>query len=146
MTYAHSSPFQIEERRRKVASYLARAMTETAIAAELGVDQTTISRDVNAIKENSNKFIYELARSDICFYYKQKLDSLDEAKRAAWDICKNTNDQSLNTDKVKLLALKLIIMADEAAIKLLDGGPSVLAMQTMEHRLSQVESDQNDVE
>jgi IS30 family transposase len=38
--------FKIEERRRKVASLLAQSMTETEIAQELNVDQSTISRDV----------------------------------------------------------------------------------------------------
>ena len=41
-----NSKFQIEERRRKVASLIAQSMTETDIAKELGVDQCTISRDI----------------------------------------------------------------------------------------------------
>jgi IS30 family transposase len=38
--------FKIEERRRKVASLLAQSMTESEIAKQLNVDQSTISRDV----------------------------------------------------------------------------------------------------
>jgi Trp operon repressor len=48
--------FKIEERRRKVASLLAQSMTETEIAQELNVDQSTISRDINALKELSQQF------------------------------------------------------------------------------------------
>jgi IS30 family transposase len=42
--------FKIEERRRKVASLLARSMTECEIAHELQVDQSTISRDIKVLK------------------------------------------------------------------------------------------------
>jgi IS30 family transposase len=66
--------FKIEERRRKVASLLAQSMTETEIAQELNVDQSTISRDVKALKELSQQFIYDLAKSDLAYYYKQSLD------------------------------------------------------------------------
>jgi IS30 family transposase len=45
--------FKIEERRRRVASMLAQSMTETEIAEQLNVDQSTISRDVKALKEMS---------------------------------------------------------------------------------------------
>ncbi len=45
--------YEIEERRRKVASLLAQSMTETEIASQLGVDQSTISRDVKVLKELS---------------------------------------------------------------------------------------------
>ena len=38
--------FKIEERRRQVASMLAQLMTETEIAEQLNVDQSTVSRDV----------------------------------------------------------------------------------------------------
>ena len=51
--------FKIEERRRRVASLLAQSMTETEIAQELNVDQSTISRDIKALKELSQQFVYD---------------------------------------------------------------------------------------
>lgn len=39
-----------KDRRRKVGSLLAQSMTESEIAQMLGVDQSTISRDVKALK------------------------------------------------------------------------------------------------
>jgi len=42
--------YQIEDRRRQVASMVAQGMTEVEIAAKLGVDNTTISKDVKALK------------------------------------------------------------------------------------------------
>jgi IS30 family transposase len=53
--------FKIEERRRKVASMLAQSTTETEIAEQLDVDQSTLSRDVKALKEMSQQFVFDLA-------------------------------------------------------------------------------------
>jgi DNA-binding NarL/FixJ family response regulator len=53
--------FKIEERRRKVASMLAQSMTETEIAEQLQVDQSTISRDIRALKEMLQQFVFDLA-------------------------------------------------------------------------------------
>jgi IS30 family transposase len=97
--------FKIEERRRKVASLLAQSLTETEIAQELNVDQSTISRDVKALKQVSQQFVYDLAKSDLSYYYKQSIDGIEEAKREAWGIYHNNNDVSV---KEKLSALKLI--------------------------------------
>jgi len=36
-------------------------MTENEIAQELGVDQSTISRDIKALKELSQQFVFNLA-------------------------------------------------------------------------------------
>jgi len=44
---------KIEERRRKITSLLAQSISESEIAAELGVDQSTISRDIKALKKKS---------------------------------------------------------------------------------------------
>jgi IS30 family transposase len=80
----HTKKFQLEERRRQVASMLAQSMTEQEIANKLGVDRTTISRDVTVLKRMSEQFVYDLAHSDLAYYYKQCLNGLEEAKRKAW--------------------------------------------------------------
>jgi hypothetical protein len=133
---AHNSHFQIEERRRRVAGMLARSMSETEIAEQLGVDQSTISRDVKHLKQESQEFIFDLAKSDLAYYYKHKLNSLEETKREAWNIYNNTNEQTTNVDKVKLLALRLVIAADEAGIRLLNEGPTVLMYKSLDDRVS----------
>jgi IS30 family transposase len=81
-----SHNFKIEERRRQVASLLSKSVTETQIARELGVDQSTISRDVKVLKEMSQRFVYDLAKSDLAYYYKQSIDGIEEAKKESWKI------------------------------------------------------------
>ena len=46
-THKNKNKNEIQERRAKVSSMLAQSMTEMGIASQLGVDQSTISRDIN---------------------------------------------------------------------------------------------------
>jgi IS30 family transposase len=112
-------------------------MTETEIAQKLEVDQSTISRDVKALKQLSQQFIYDLAKSDLPYYYKQSIDGIEEAKREAWRIYHQNNNEVLV--KEKLSALKLIVESNEAKFKLLSEGPSVLAVKSLEERLNKIE-------
>lgn len=129
--------FKIEERRRKVTSLLAQSMTESEIAQELGVDQSTISRDIRALKELSQRFVYDLAKSDLAYSYKQCIDGVEEVKRRAWLMFNNNELQNL---KDKLLALKLIKECNEAKFTLFKDGPSIMNLKALEERLNKIES------
>lgn len=131
--------FKIEERRRKVASLIAQSMTEEQIAVQLQVDQSTISRDVKVLKQMSQQFVYDLAKSDLAYCYKQCIDGI-EVKRKAWEAYRS-NDASLKP-KDKLLALKLIKECDEAKFALFKDGPSVMNLKALEERLNKIESGQ----
>jgi DNA-binding transcriptional ArsR family regulator len=138
--------FKIEERRSKVASLLAQSMTESEIAQELKVDQSTVSRDVQVLKQQSQRFVYDLAKSDLAFYYKQCIDGIEEVKRKAWEILRKSNDNnndknnnSLN-EKDKLSTLKLIKECNEAKFSLFKDGPSVMNLNTLEERLTIIEN------
>jgi DNA-binding transcriptional ArsR family regulator len=128
--------FKIAERRRQVASLLSKSVTETQIAKELGVDQSTISRDIKVLKEMSQRFVYDLAKSDLAYYYKQSIDGIEEAKKESWKIFQN----EAVPVREKLLALKLIITSEESRFKLLSEGPALLAVKSLEDRLNKVES------
>ena len=53
-------------------------MSETEIAKKLKVDQSTISRDVKVLKKMSQQFVYDLAKSNLAYCYKQYLDGIEE--------------------------------------------------------------------
>jgi IS30 family transposase len=57
--------FKIEERRRKIASLFVQSMTEEEIAQQLNANQSTISRDIKVLKQMSQQFVYDLAKSDL---------------------------------------------------------------------------------
>jgi IS30 family transposase len=133
--------FKIQERRRQVASMLAQSLTETEIAEKLNVDQSTISRDVKALKEMSQQFVFDLAKSDLAYYYKQCIHGIEEVRRKVWEILRE-NEQSLLTPKDKLLALKLIKECDEGKFALFKDGPSIMNVKSLEERLTKIESGQ----
>ena len=129
--------FKIEERRRKVATLLAQSMTETEIAHELKVDQSTISRDIKVLKQMSQKFVFDLAKSDLAYYYKQCIDGIEEVRRKGWEIFKGHNNL---TPRDKLLALKVIRESNEAKFALFKEGPSIMHIKSLEERLKNIES------
>jgi transposase len=136
--------FKIEERRRQVASLLAQSMTESEIAQKLNVDQTTISRDIKALKKMSQQFFFDLAKSDLAYHYQQCINGIEEVRRKAWELIRDDNkeeeqqQQSL-TLKDKLLVLKLIKECEEGKFALFKDGPSILNVKSLEERIHQIE-------
>ena len=134
--------YKIEDRRRRVASLLAQSMRETEIAKELKVDQSTISRDIKVLKKMSQQFVYDLAKSDLAYCYKQCLDGIEEVKSKGWDIFNGINNNLTTRDK--LLALKLIMECNEAKFSLFKEGPAIMQVKSMEERLANIESKEID--
>jgi hypothetical protein len=135
--------FLLEERRRRVISLLAQSKTETEISKELQVHVSTISRDVSYLRKQSQQFVYDLAKSNLAFYYKQCLDGIEEVKRKSWEIYNGDNhhhNDSLINVKDKLLCLKLIKECNEAKFDLLREGPSIINLKSLEDRISKIES------
>ena len=132
--------FRIEERRRKVASLLSQSFTEEQIAQQLNVNQSTISRDIRVLKQLSQRFVYDLAKSELAYCYKQCIDGIEEVKRKAWEAYRN-DDASLKP-KDKLMALKLIKECDEAKFTLFKDGPFIMNLKGLEERLNKIESGQ----
>lgn len=135
----HNKKFLIEERRRQVSILLSQSMTQTEIAKKLNLDQSTISRTIKELKELSNRFIFDLAKSDLAFYYLQSIEGIEQVKKNAWIIFK---DQSL-TPRDRLYALKLVKECNESTFALFKDGPSIMNVQTLENRLMQIENRQN---
>ena len=126
---------KIKARRNQVASLLSKSFSEIEIAQQLGVDQSTISRDIKVLKQTSQQFVYDLAKSDLAYYYQQSINGIEEAKKEAWKIY---NDEAV-ADREKLLALRLIMQADETRFKLLSEGPALLVIKSLEDRLNRIE-------
>ena len=72
---------KIKARRNQVASLLSKSFNEIEIAQQLGVDQSTISRDIKVLKGSAQQFVYDLAKSDLAYYYKQSIDGIEETKK-----------------------------------------------------------------
>jgi hypothetical protein len=116
-------------------------MTEIEIARELKVDQSTISRDIKALKALSQRFVFDLVKSDLAYYYKQCIDRIEEVRRKGWEIIKGHNNGNL-TPKDKLLALKIIKECNEVKFALFKEGPSIMIIKSLEKKLQNIESRQ----
>jgi IS30 family transposase len=136
--------FKIEERRRQVASLLAQSITESEIAKRLNVDQSTISRDIKALKQMSQQFVFDLAKSDLAYQYQQCINGIEEVRRKAWELLRDDEEeqeeeQRLLTLKDKLSILKLIKECEEGKFALFKDGPSILNVKSLEERIYQIE-------
>lgn len=125
--------FEIEERRKQIRPMLARSMTQQEIANKLNVDKKTISRDIKAIKEESQQFIYDLAKSDLAFHYQKCLDTLTEVEREAWA----AHDRSKNL-KDKLQVWKVIIDCAQAHFNMFKDGPGMQHIRLLHEKLDRI--------
>jgi predicted transcriptional regulator len=125
----------VEARRNKVMTLLAKCATEEEIAMQLGVDQSTVNRDIKALKLAAQKWVYDLAKSDLAYVYKQSIDGINEVAKEAWKIYNNSIDQ-----KVQLQALREIRECGQSVFNLFNQGPSIMNIKALEERVNRIES------
>jgi len=82
---------------------VAQGISEVEIAAKLGVDNTTISKDIKALKLISQQFIYDITRSDFTYYYKQCLDMVKFILRKQSEIVDKENITKQDMCRAKIL-------------------------------------------
>jgi hypothetical protein len=125
--------FAIEERRRQVAKLYALGQTEAEMAAELDVDQKTISTDLKALRHLSQQFVFDLAKSGLAAYYKQSIDGIEYVLNKSYKLIK-----AGLVPQYELLALRLIKDCAEAKFDLVERGPSVLNARMLEERVDKI--------
>jgi hypothetical protein len=133
----NKSKFLIEERRRLVAKLWAQSKSETEIARELHCNVSTICRDIKFLKKLSQQFIFDLAK-DLGFYYKGYIDTMDQIQQKCWNIF--NNDNISQKDK---LTLKIIKETCESKFSLIEKGPSVMALNSLQERVEKIETSSN---
>jgi hypothetical protein len=104
---------------------------------ELGISQVTVFRGIKVLREMSNTFVFDLAKSSLAFYYQQCIESLEQVNRRAWQIHKDDGGEISTKDK--LLALKFIIDASQVKFNLFEKGPELLSVQALENRVGIIE-------
>jgi IS30 family transposase len=125
------------ERRQKLWTLLTRGMKGYEIAKELNVDPSTISRDIQYLTSQSQKFLDDLAKESLPFMYKTSIDGIREVLKECWNIYESTDEQ-VNYFQ-RLAALKLAKECNESQFKLLSEGPSIMYVQNLEEKLTQIE-------
>jgi DNA-binding CsgD family transcriptional regulator len=134
-TRGKSITIQVEQRRKKVAELLSIGMSESAIARQLGKARSTINEDVSAMKSQAVDFVYQLVRSDICYFYQGTFNTLKQVKAKAMEIYSNNK----NKPNIQLKALDTVIRCELASFDMLQQGPTVTAVRGLSERLERLE-------
>ena len=88
----------------QVVRMIATGFTQTSIANSIGVDKSTISLDLQAIRQEAKEGIRDYIEETLPFVHKKTIAAFDEIIKQAWV----TASQSLADQRVVLQALNVI--------------------------------------
>lgn len=108
-----------ENRLSKIISLYSRGRTQSEIAKELGVDQSTISRDLQILKQEAKRNIEKYLNEDIPMEYLRYIAGSNEVTRKLWEIVQDANVST----KDKTQALSLLMRCYNKRLEVLIGGP-----------------------
>ena len=80
------------------------------IAKELGVDASTVSRDLQYLISQSHIYLNTLAKEALPFMYQTSIEGIRNVLKECWNIYTNESNNDINRDITwfhKLAALKL---------------------------------------
>lgn len=130
----------INERRQKLWNCLTKGMKGYEIAKELNINPSTITRDIKYLTEQSHNYLNDLAKETLPFMFQICMEGINDVVKECYKIYQS-DDSRINMHH-KLGALKLIKECHESKFRLLDEGPSVLAMRQLQERLILIENRQ----
>src|SRR5919198_6399329 len=107
-----------ENRLSRIISLYSKGLTQAEIAQELGVDQSTVSRDLQFIKQEAKKKIEKYLNEDILFEYLRYIAGSNDVSRKLWEIIER---RDVNT-KDKMNALSLLMQSNSKRLEILTGG------------------------
>lgn len=108
-----------ENRISQVISLYSKGFTQFEIAEKLGVNQSTISRDLQCLQEESKKQIWKYLNEDILFEYLRYIVGNNEISKKLWEIVQNENTST----KEKTNALSLLNQSYIKRLEILMNGP-----------------------
>jgi transcriptional regulator with XRE-family HTH domain len=108
-----------ENRLSRIISLYSKGLTQSEIAQELNVDQSTVSRDLQFIKQEAKKKIEKYLNEDILFEYLRYIAGSNEVTRELWGIVQN--EKIMTKDKMNVLSL--LMQSYNRRLEMLIGGP-----------------------
>jgi predicted transcriptional regulator len=124
---------QRENRLSKVVSLYSKGLNQEEIAQEMHVDQSTVSRDLQFIKQESKRQVEKYLREDILFEYLRYMAGSNEITRRLWDIVENEETST----KEKTNALAQLTEAYNSRLQTLITGPE--SYMNMKKSLSEID-------
>ena len=130
---------QIKERRENVLVLLTKGMKGYEIAKELGVDASTVSRDIQYLIGQSQNYLNSLAKKTLPFMYQTSIEGIKNVLKECWNIYTIESNKEV-TWFHKIAALKLAKKCNEILFRLTAEGPSVMHVKLLEERLERIET------
>jgi IS30 family transposase len=161
----------VDWRRNKVQQLLVRGYSQWDVAEELQIDQSTVSRDIQYLRQQAQENLQKHIQQKLPEEYQRCLTGMNQVLKLSWQIANNTPKQNgqdhndnINTittgdDRTRLQALSLIndcykyimdlttngvVITD--AIKFVQTNKERLAMSTKEEDKDSKESKEPDYE
>src|SRR5438093_6271120 len=125
----------IERKNRlsNVISLYSKGLNQEEIAFELHVDQSTVSRNLQLIKQEARKQVEKYLREDILLEYPRYMTGSNEITRRLWEIVQNEN----TTTKEKMNALSQLTQSYNSRLQTLTAGPE--SYLNIQKSLSEIE-------
>ncbi|MGH9983061.1 MAG: helix-turn-helix domain-containing protein [Nitrososphaeraceae archaeon] len=110
------------ERENRLSAILrlhSRGLNQEQIAQALNIDQSTVSRDLHLVQQESKNHVEKYMREDILLEYLRYLVGSNEITRTLWEMVQ-CNDSSR---KEKLNAISLLMQMYDSRLQRLTAGP-----------------------
>ncbi|MGH9974548.1 MAG: hypothetical protein ACRD8Z_01755 [Nitrososphaeraceae archaeon] len=107
----------------------------------LGVDSSTVSRDIHYLAGQSQNYLSSLAKETLPFMYQTSIEGVRNVLKECWNIYTIESNRKI-TWFHKLAALKLAKEYNEALFRLTAEGPSIMYVRLLEERLKRIETEQ----
>jgi hypothetical protein len=137
-----NNQFAIVERREQVFVLLSQGLNETEISKRLSVDQSTVSRDVRAIKKESHNVMVSIAKEVLPYEYGKCLLSIQQVIKECWIIFQDKTGQWTNKNKID--SLKLLKEATRTKFEILQQGPLNLYVNQIGEKVEELKKDQEE--
>lgn len=135
-----------ENRQAKVLALHSKGLTQSEIADKLGVDQSTVSRDLNHIKKESRNYIEKYIAETVPLEFNSCLTGLGQIIKKLWDIIEEDDGKDgTTTSKDRMAAITLLMKCYRTRLEILIGGPeSKMNAKTYISHIKQKEELEND--
>jgi predicted transcriptional regulator len=110
------------ERENRLSAVLrlhSRGLNQEQIAQELHIDQSTVSRDLHLVQQESKKYVEKYMREDILLEYLRYLVGSNELTRTLWEMVQSKDA----TRKEKMNAISLLMQMYDSRLQRLTAGP-----------------------
>lgn len=109
----------LEVRRASVIALYSKGLNQMEIATKLGVNQSTVSRDLNELRRQSRKTIEQRVVRDAMFEFCRWNAGIDEITKKAWEIAEDEKA----THRARVKALAFLVRCYNKRLETMVGGP-----------------------